>query len=112
MTAMSPLGGALFVVAVGGALVGTAPLPDRWRALERVPAWLVPTAVAIVALASGATHPDQLGDWLGPLAPALAFLLAGVPLAVLLDRRGFFDATAQLVAGRSASVLGLWVVAA
>ena len=43
---MSPWGAALFVVAVAGALAGTAPLPARLRPLERVPAWLVPALVA------------------------------------------------------------------
>lgn len=48
--------------------------------------------------------------------PALAFLLAGVPLATLLDRIGFFGAAASLLLGRgqrrSRSVLGLWLLAA
>lgn len=48
--------------------------------------------------------------------PALAFLLAGVPLATLLDRIGFFSAAASLLLGRgergSRSVLGLWLLAA
>ena len=45
----------------------------------------------------------------------LAFLLAGVPLAALLDRLGFFDSVAVVLLGRgqqSRSVFGLWVLAA
>ena len=48
------------------------------------------------------------------MAPALAFLLAGVPLAALLERLGFFDAVVSSIAARvgSVSVLVLWVLAA
>ncbi|MGZ4728518.1 MAG: SLC13 family permease [Acidimicrobiales bacterium] len=46
------------------------------------------------------------------LWPALAFLLAAVPLASMLDDLGFFDAAAGLVAARTTSVLGLWLLAA
>jgi arsenical pump membrane protein len=51
-------------------------------------------------------------DALRTLAPALAFLLAGVPLAALLDRLGFFTAAARLVTAETSSLLGLWVFAA
>ena len=57
----------------------------------------------------------RLADQLTSLAPALAFLLAGVPLAALLDRLGFFDAVAEVVAGRDGRdtpVLALWALAA
>jgi arsenical pump membrane protein len=48
------------------------------------------------------------------MAPALAFLCAGVPLAELLDRLGFFDSVATAVARRRSSVAvgTLWVLAA
>jgi len=46
------------------------------------------------------------------LWPALAFLLAAVPLASMLDELGFFDAAAALVAAGTTSVLGLWLLAA
>src|SRR5690242_20654137 len=57
---------------------------------------------------------QRVGDQLAELAPALAFLLAAVPLATLLDRLGFFRASAtRLAAGpRGTSVLALWVLAA
>ena len=56
---------------------------------------------------------DRVGDQLAELAPALAFLLAAVPLATLLDRLGFFRAVAARLAGpRGTSVLALWLVAA
>jgi arsenical pump membrane protein len=55
-----------------------------------------------------------VGDQLRTMAPALAFLLAGVPLAALLERLGFFDAVVSSIAARvgSVSVLILWVLAA
>ncbi len=56
----------------------------------------------------------NVADQLSAMLPALAFLLAGVPLAALLDRLGFFDATATRIAARSPStpVLALWILAA
>lgn len=55
---------------------------------------------------------DHARDTLSSLVPALAFLLAGVPLAVLLDRLGFFAAAARRVGRSGTSRLGLWVLAA
>src|SRR3954468_19213965 len=55
----------------------------------------------------------RVGDQLLELAPALAFLLAAIPLATLLDRLGFFPAAAARLTGpRGTSVLALWVLAA
>ena len=55
----------------------------------------------------------RVGDQLLELAPALAFLLAAVPLATLLDRLGFFRAAAARLTGpNGTSVLALWVLAA
>lgn len=51
-------------------------------------------------------------DQLETLAPALAFLLAAVPLAHLLGRLGFFDAVARRVAHRVAGVWAWWLLAA
>lgn len=57
---------------------------------------------------------SRVADQLSSLLPALAFLLAGVPLAALLDRLGFFEATAGLFCRRTRGipVSGLWVLAA
>ena len=56
----------------------------------------------------------RVADQLSSIAPALLFLLAGVPLAAGLDTLGFFDAVAtRLTRGREeTSVLALWVLAA
>ena len=43
-------------------------------------------------------------DHLSTLLPALAFLLAAVPLAALLGRLGFFDAVASSIASRTRSI--------
>jgi len=55
-----------------------------------------------------------VADQWSSLWPALAFLLAGVPLAALLDRLGFFEAVVSAVAGRAGDtpVLAMWTVAA
>ena len=58
---------------------------------------------------------SRIAEQWSSLWPALAFLLAGVPLAALLDRLGFFTAAATLMIGghgHSRSVLGMWVLAA
>jgi arsenical pump membrane protein len=57
---------------------------------------------------------DQAGEALATVAPALAFLLVGVPLAALLDELGLFDAVAGLLEQRfrEVPVLALWLLAA
>ncbi|WP_426571525.1 SLC13 family permease [Aquihabitans sp. McL0605] len=57
---------------------------------------------------------SEAADALRTVAPALAFLLVGVPLAALLDELGFFDAAAVLVQRRwpDVPVLALWALAA
>jgi arsenical pump membrane protein len=44
------------------------------------------------------------------LAPALAFLLAGVPLAWLLDELGFFDAVISTISGPSGRAIPTWTL--
>jgi arsenical pump membrane protein len=56
----------------------------------------------------------SLSSEMSALAPALAFLLAGVPLATLLDRLGFFSSVASLISShqrRGTSVGALWILA-
>lgn len=54
------------------------------------------------------------GDAVVAVAPALAFLVVGVPLAALLDELGFFDALAAELERRRPDlpVLALWLLAA
>lgn len=60
------------------------------------------------------TAMHQASEALATVAPALAFLLVGVPLAALLDELGLFDAVAGLLEHRvrEVPVLALWVLAA
>ena len=57
---------------------------------------------------------DRVAGNLESMVPALLFLLAGVPLAALLDRLGFFDALAVEVERRweRLPVVVLWILAA
>ena len=55
---------------------------------------------------------DAASDQLELLAPALAFLLAAVPLAYLLGELGFFDAVARRVSHRFHGILPWWLLAA
>lgn len=80
------------------------------------PAVSVAVAVAI-GLVTGVVEWDGAGDAVRPLAGPLGFLVAAVPLALLLDRVGFFDAAAGWIAARRWAagprlVPALWVFAA
>lgn len=96
----------LAIVLLGGGVAGALVRPGR------APAWLAPVAAVAVALASGAIAPAQALRSLRPLGGALGFLLAAVPLAVLLDRLGFFESLSRLLARSRATVGGLWVLGA
>ena len=98
---MTALRIALLVVAVAGAVA-------RPRGL---PTWAVPLACVAVGLAVGAVTPSSSFDAARPLLGALAFLLAAVPLAVLLDRAGVFTAAADRLGTGGLLVPGLWLLA-
>lgn len=92
----------LLAVAVVGALV------RPWR----LPAWVVAVAAVGLGLAVGGFAVDQAGRAVRPLLGALGFLLAAVPLSVLLDRLGFFREAARLLARGPGTAAGLWALAA
>jgi arsenical pump membrane protein len=77
-----------------------------------LPAWVVPFVAVLVDVASGAMSPTMVRFALGPLRAPIGFLLAAVPLAVLLDRLGFFTNVAVVLTRGRRGVGGLWVLAA
>jgi arsenical pump membrane protein len=76
------------------------------------PAWSVPTAAAALELVVGAATLAQAHRSADQLLAPVAFLLAAVPLAVLLDRLGFFAATARLLTRGGGGTGWLWILAA
>jgi arsenical pump membrane protein len=79
-----------------------------------LPAWVVPAAATVVDLLTGAASLSGVHGAvhaLHQLDQPIGFLLAAVPLAVLLDRLGFFAAAAELLTRRGGAG-GLWVLAA
>jgi arsenical pump membrane protein len=93
------------VVALATGVAGVVVAP------RHVPAWVVATAVAAVAVVTGIVPRSALDDALINLGPPLAFLVLAVPLAVLLDELGFFATVAALVDAGPRLRLALWVLA-
>jgi hypothetical protein len=78
----------------------------------RLPAWLVPVLAAGIVVTAGGFPLSMAGHALRPLVGPVAFLLAAVPLAVLLDRLGFFARLADRLTRRGGGSGRLWVLAA
>lgn len=96
----------MVVVLLAGAVAGALGRPFG------APSWVAPLVASVAALASGVVTPAVASRGLEPLASALGFLLAAVPLSVLLDRFGLFGAVAdRLPRGRRLEA-GLWWMAA
>ncbi|MEX1005393.1 MAG: SLC13 family permease [Acidimicrobiia bacterium] len=93
---------ALLAAAVAGLILGHG----RLR-----PVTVMLAAVA-VGLLTGVIQPLAVAESLRPLVEPLAFLTVAVPLAILLDRIGFFDAAAERVAAHRRLRPSLWVFAA
>lgn len=74
--------------------------------------WTAPVLGAGLLLAVGTVSPSEAADAVRPLAAPLAFLLLAVPLAVMLDRVGFFTSVATLADTGRNPRRGLWVLAA
>jgi arsenical pump membrane protein len=92
----------LLVAAVGGAVL--RPL--------RLPAFVAPAVGSLVALLAGLTSWSAAGRALAPLASPLGFLLAAIPLAVMLERYGYFEQVAALFGSGRRLLPGLWVLGA
>jgi arsenical pump membrane protein len=75
---------------------------------RRLPRAIPPLLAVVAALALRRIDPHAAFDAARPLAGPLAFLLCSIPLAVLLDEAGCFDAAAALGGG----VASLWATAA
>jgi arsenical pump membrane protein len=75
------------------------------------PAWVIPAIAVVASVLIGTTTFDRARDTLDLLAGPIGFLLAAVPLAVLLDRLGFFEAAAALAGDSRHLVTALWVLA-
>ncbi|SBW22492.1 citrate transporter [Candidatus Protofrankia californiensis] len=78
----------------------------------QIPNWASPAAAAVLLIFIGGMTGDAALDAVHPLVSPLAFLLLAVPLAVMLDRLGFFASVAALVDTGPNPRLGLWVLAA
>jgi arsenical pump membrane protein len=93
---------ALLAFAVAGVLL-------RPRSL---PVWSAPVTAVAVSLLSGSTTLRRSSDALDPLVGPLTFLLAAVPLALLLDELGFFRAVAARIDSSRHLHLWMWWFAA
>lgn len=85
----------------------------------RLPPWALPVVAVAVELAAGIVSPDGARVALAPLWAPIGFVLAAVPLAVLLDRLGFFSSVAVVLLrsggrrGSDTSWIGrLWLLGA
>ena len=78
----------------------------------RISGWVVPAGAAATLLLVGGIGLRAAGDTARSLLAPLAFLLLAVPLAIMLDRLGFFSSVAALVDHGRNPRLGLWVLAA
>jgi arsenical pump membrane protein len=78
----------------------------------RLPPWAVAVGAVVVELAAGVTQSSAAGSAIRPLTDPVAFLLTAVPLAVLLDRLGFFEAVAGRITRRGGGPGSLWVLGA
>ena len=96
-------------LAIGLLLVGVA---GTIRHPPSLPEWAVPGACALLDVLIGVASPDATWQSVRPLLPPVAFLLSAVPLAVMLDKLGFFSALASRVTDRGAGPGYLWTLAA
>jgi arsenical pump membrane protein len=90
---------------IAGSLLAVIP----WR---RLPGWIGPAIVAALAVAIRVVPVGAARTATDNLASPIAFLLLAVPLAVLLDRSGFFASLAGLVGHTRHLAVGLWILAA
>ena len=90
-------------------LIGSALAVVPWR---RMPGWAGPAVLAVGAVAVRLVPFSAVSATTRDLTAAILFLLLAVPLAVLLDRSGFFTVLAGRIGGGKHLGSGLWVLAA
>jgi arsenical pump membrane protein len=96
------------VAAVGLLVVGIAAMFLRPRGL---PLWAGPVGAAAIGLVTRVVDWGDASDSLQLLTKPLLFLMFAVPLAIVLDRLGVFEALASTVDGGEHLVGGLWLLA-
>lgn len=78
----------------------------------RLPAFVAPVVCALVVGSTGLLSWEAVATALRPFAAPLGFLLAAIPLAVLLDRYGYFEQVASRLGSGPWLVPGLWLLGA
>ncbi len=91
----------LLIVAIAGALIS----------FKKLPRFVIPLIAAIISYSSGAATLPELKVTYKLLLDPLAFLLAIVPLAFLLDTLGFFKEISKIISSRKRIIGGLWIFA-
>lgn len=79
---------------------------------RRIPNWVSPVLAAVAVVAFGGIDTHSAATAVHPLLAPLTFLMLAVPLAVMLDRIGFFESAAALLDTGRDPRLGLWLFAA
>ncbi len=97
---LSTAGSILLLVAAVAALI--------W--LPRI-GFLIPPVLGAVAIGAGLLGPRASLHALSPLLAPLGFVLAAVPLAVLLDELGFFEELARRISAGRHYLGACWVLA-
>lgn len=92
--------------ALAFAVIGVLAAPSR------IPHWVAPVIAATFLLLVGGTDLTAALNAVRPLQNPLLFLVMAVPLAVMLDRLGFFESLAALIRSGRNVHLGLWTLAA
>lgn len=77
-----------------------------------IPHWVAPVVGLVAGIGVGAIQLGDIDDAARPLVEPLAFLLFAVPMALLLDRLGFFEAIAAHIDESRHLHLWAWAFAA
>ncbi len=93
------------LTALVASVVGALARPFGW------PRASLPVAAAALLVAAHQVTLASAGHDLTPLVGPLAFVALAVPMAVLLDRQGFFAGVAQRLNGAGTVGTGLWIMA-